>query len=261
MNYLMYHPRTRPTGRRLGQYMGIDHGTDPGGETRPDFLIRWGNRAGVPLVPTHTTINRKAAMDEAAGRINQIRTLREAGIPVPRIAMDARDLDFPVLGRSNGGMGGQGITFYPTLREWLNGHDNHDLYVQHIPKEREFRVHVIGGRVEHIAEKRPREARFRDRIVWNYDNGFIFGAPRGPVPRAMKVDAMAAVANFDLDFGAVDLIMDSDGRHYLLEINTAPALDDANLQRYGNRLAQLIGVTDVAGLDAVDHDFHEEDVA
>ena len=53
----------------------------------------------------------------------------------------------------------------------------------------------------------------------------------------MGIDAVSALG---LDFGAVDIIEDADGKLYVLEVNTAPGLEGQTLTLMAEALKELI---------------------
>lgn len=249
MNFLLYARQGSVTGQRLADYLGIERGRE-GPDERPDFMIRWGSRSTVPYVPDRNTINRLTALNGAAGRLAQMRTMAAAGVSVPRYGTDPYGMGRPLIARRDDGeqtFGGRDIRFIERQYDVPEA----DFYTEYIDKDREFRVHVIAGRIAKVAEKIPNDGDARDQVVWNYDNGFRFINPQAEVPDRVQLTAIAAVGAFGLDFGAVDVILE--GRNpYVLEVNTAPALDRPNLEMYGDRLADLIALREYPGMDNVE---------
>lgn len=107
------------------------------------------------------------------------------------------------------------------------------LYTQYIFKEREFRVHVIGGEVIDTQQKirDPHKEVFSWKIR-SHENGFIFA--RNNISQSEKRDilAVAACNALGLDFGAVDIVEDKKGAFYVLEVNTAPGLEGQTITKY-----------------------------
>ena len=117
------------------------------------------------------------------------------------------------------------------------------LYVQYIKKEKEFRVHVIGGKVIDIQQKVLRADADRAAVNWmvrNTVNGFVFQR-NGIIPPVGISDlAISAVAALQLDFGAVDIIYNTSlNKCFVLEVNTAPGLEGLTIQKYKDALNAL----------------------
>lgn len=91
-----------------------------------------------------------------------------------------------------------------------------------VPKEREFRVCVVQGRVAWVAEKTPAD---KNAIAWNVAQGGRFDNVRwGDWPLKAVHYAVEAFELSELDFGGVDIMIDDQGDPYVIEINSAPSL-------------------------------------
>jgi glutathione synthase/RimK-type ligase-like ATP-grasp enzyme len=92
---------------------------------------------------------------------------------------------------------------------------------EYIPKVAEYRVFIAQGRVVWVAKKTPDNP---DAVAWNVARGGRFDNVRwGDWPlRAVRI-AREAFLMSGLDFGGVDIMVDKDGKCYVLEINSAPS--------------------------------------
>jgi len=91
-----------------------------------------------------------------------------------------------------------------------------------IDKVAEYRVYVVSGRVATVAEKTPDNP---DAVAWNVAQGGRFDVVRwGSWPMEVVRVALEAFKYSGLDFGGVDVMVDRDGRAYVIEINSAPSL-------------------------------------
>lgn len=91
-----------------------------------------------------------------------------------------------------------------------------------IDKVAEYRVYVVSGRVATVAEKTPDNP---DAVAWNVAQGGRFDVVRwGAWPMEAVRVALEAFKYSGLDFGGVDVMIDRDGRAYVIEINSAPSL-------------------------------------
>ncbi len=81
----------------------------------------------------------------------------------------------------------------------------------------------------------------RDQVNWkirSYANGFLFSRYGIYPSEARDQLAVKAVAALGLDFGAVDLIEDK-GKFYVLEVNTAPGIEDEMVPIYAEAIKEL----------------------
>lgn len=92
---------------------------------------------------------------------------------------------------------------------------------EYINKVAEYRITFVQGRVVWVAQKTPGDP---NAIAWNVARGGRFDNVRWDAwpLRAVRVARDAFVLS-GLDFGAVDVMADRDGRPYVLEINSAPS--------------------------------------
>ncbi len=107
------------------------------------------------------------------------------------------------------------------------------LYTKYVFKVKEWRVHVVNGKVIDTQQKiRDPD---KEPVTWkvrSHANGFIF--VRGNIGPNISRDelAIAAVSALGLDFGAVDIVEDKAGKLFVLEVNTAPGLEGQTVESY-----------------------------
>lgn len=111
------------------------------------------------------------------------------------------------------------------------------LYTKYIEKEAEFRVHAAGDKAIHVQMK-LRKHGVEPKEVWNHDNGYVFtsqlsGRVDDSVLSAVQQEGIKAVDAVGLDFGAVDIAW-ANGRPYVLEVNSAPGIEEPTLSKYVN---------------------------
>lgn len=120
------------------------------------------------------------------------------------------------------------------------------LYVKYLPKEAEYRVHIFGDRVIDIQRKiKDPNREVADWRIRSHQNGFIYARHQlGSDKTYMEMSnedvikqATLAVKCVGLTFGAVDVIL-SDGKAYVLEINTAPGLEGKSVEIYSNAIKE-----------------------
>lgn len=256
--FLYYHARSHVTGNRLGEFLGIPHGRNTSEPV--DYLIRWGQRSGAGFRPNQGVINSQSALNNNADKMAALRQLDEAGVQVPNYTQSRDDfgdtIDYPILGREESHARGEDINL---ILQWRDAYlTDNDFFVEYIPTELEYRMHVVDGEVIKIHEKRKQSDAPNHPFIRNSETGYIFMEPREtPPPDQLAIDAVGALS---LDFGAVDVIREEGtGDHYVLEVNSAPSLDEANMERYGSAIADMIGLEHYPGLDAVSFDGENEE--
>ena len=92
-----------------------------------------------------------------------------------------------------------------------------------IDKVSEYRVYVVSGKVATVAKKTPHDP---EAVAWNVAQGGRFDVVRwGEWPLEacrVAIEAFNCVPN--LDFSGVDVMVDGNGRAYVIELNSAPSL-------------------------------------
>lgn len=258
--YLLYHGKTAPTGRKLRDFLGIDAGTDDP-ERRVDYLVRWGSRKRITYIPNEQTINRRTRIAQNTNKLKSLRIMDDADVPVPPHSTNHNDLDYPMLGRKTSHSQGTDIALILQQRD-IDYYPS-DFYTQYIPTDREFRVHIVGGEPIKVNKKLRRndvDRRDYEPHVRNYESGFVFGTTNGdPEDHPAADPAVKACNALELEIGAVDVIRDEQGNYHVLEVNTAPSLDEANLKLYGDKIAELIELDDYPGMEAVEFENDEDE--
>lgn len=257
--FFMYHGASHVTGERLGQYLGVPHGREC--DRRYDNLIRWGTRAGSGYTPRDGPTNSRSAIRRNTNKYESLEAFDEAGIPVPGYTRDRDEISetfgYPALGRADEHTRGEDINL---ILQWRDAYltDGNDFFVEYIPTDLEYRMHVVDGEVIQVHEKRLRSDASNHPFIRNHETGWIFMEPRDPEPsHDIAIDAVGCLG---LDFGAVDVLRGEDGEEYVLEVNTAPSLDEANLRRYGDAFAEMFDF-EPRGMGAVEWDDEEEGAA
>ena len=141
------------------------------------------------------------------------------------------------------GFEGRGIVIAKTVEELVRA----PLYVKYIPKQREYRIHVMNNEVIDITQKRLRNGirddPNRSRYIRNTDAGWIFSRRLDPYPEIAEVEAINAVAAIGLDFGAVDVVIGRDDNvPYVLEVNSAPGIMGTTFVKYVNSFKEKYSI-------------------
>lgn len=195
-------------------------------------IINWGLRDtalkrltdAIPADQLKPVLNAK--IDIAGSKVATFRALDRAGINHPYVyscAQEAQESGDVYLARKDNLMQGRGIVYC----EPGSAAPIADFYVRYILRRREVRIHVWNGKVI-ITQRKDISP---DQKICNRGAGARFivyplGGYIGP-QNAIQANemAVAAVKAVGLDFGAVDILYGENRKLYILEINTAPAIE------------------------------------
>lgn len=230
----------RTSTREIIRYMEtpatiIRHDRDRIPISTSDTCIRWGCTA---TVPTSHVINKASAIHTVNNKSN-FRRLLQTELPeiTPGTIWSPRDSsgphpDAPLIVRPERHAQGRKLYVCHNRHELEAAFTRcgHNAYAsQFIPKVAEYRVFMAQGRTICVAQKTPSNPM---DVAWNVARGGRFDNVRWdewPL-RAIK-DSIAAFNLSDLDFGGVDVMVDNDGRSWILEINSAPSMTSEYRQR------------------------------
>lgn len=215
-----------------------------------ELIINWG--CSDVVFYDHKVINHPEAVRKAANKLLFFQVMSPLGI-TPRFCTSlesAKELmletERPIACRTIlTGHSGNGIILSNTVDLLVPA----KLYVEYIPKQSEWRVHVFNGSVIDIQRKARNREVPDEKVNWHvrtHANGFIY--MRGDVDQynedfinQLKEYALKTINQLKLDFGAVDIILTKQGRIYVLEVNTAPGLEGTTLENYINAIRMLKG--------------------
>lgn len=142
------------------------------------------------------------------------------------------------------GSGGIGIHIADRDRELVSA----PLYVEYIPKDSEWRVHVFRmdkGPTVVDCQKKARSSDVPDSEVnWevrNLEGGFIYKRHDINPPACVFEVATKCMENLSLHFGAVDIIYnEKKNRAYVLEVNSAPGLEGTTVIKYRDAFKEML---------------------
>jgi len=204
-------------------------------ETRPFLEAIW------RLVPWRW-INAPNAVRRGSNKMLQLRVASACGFPIPptyvgndpvlirqfheRFDHDViiKDLDLPVLELADGPYYSFTTRLATQALEQLDGLRFAPVCLQqHVKKRYELRVTVVGNRV--FAARIDSQA--SSETAMDYRRGELWSKPERyaatAIPDAVAARCRSVVHALDLDYGAVDLIVDPDDRYVFLEVNSTGA--------------------------------------
>lgn len=190
-------------------------------------VINWGCSSS----PYNTGLNRNG-VGLAVNKLNTLTALACAGVRVPEFTQHLhvdRGPDIWLARTILSSHGGAGVVVVRRQDPIPEA----PLYTRYISKVQEYRLHVAGGRVIAVQQKRKEletEQTADQKLIRNRSNGWVYAVNNvewtdEPTKEAAYEEAEEAVLALGLDFGAVDLVLCKDtGLPYVLEVNTAPGL-------------------------------------
>lgn len=195
-----------------------------------DMVFRWGCTSNLPAGVT--VVNTAEAIHQVADKAAFRKLTADAGLaPKTWLSVEEyeKEVDRPewvVIRRATHHQGRYLDLFGAFNRDEIGrvcrGYGEGNYYISaFIPKVAEYRVFIVSGRVVWVAQKTPGNP---DDVAWNVARGGRFDNVRWdqwPL-KAVRV-AREAFLLSSLDFGGVDVMVDADGKAYVLEINSAPS--------------------------------------
>jgi glutathione synthase/RimK-type ligase-like ATP-grasp enzyme len=202
-----------------------------------DVVLRWGTTGHLNIYPTTSTniytctVLNKAENISLVNNKKRFRALLQEECPeiIPRTWFNylLESITYPCVLRPD--THAQGKFLYlchnrDSIRAIINTHPilNGNYYIsEYIPKVAEYRVCFIQGLVAWVASKIPKDPQ---AIAWNVAQGSKFENMHWKAwPITVIEAAYKAYKLSGLYLGGVDVMVDKDGRSYILEINSAPS--------------------------------------
>jgi carbamoylphosphate synthase large subunit len=208
-----------------------------------DLIINWGAR-DCPF-NGRGVANQPDAIDPAANKLSAFRMFKDAGVSIPRFWTDKKDIPddaFPIMCRTKlSSHSGEGIVVAERRDQLVNA----PLYTEYKKKKHEYRVHAIrkpDGAVESIITQRKAKRNGVDDanfMVRNLANGFVYLMDDNP-PKVVLNEAFKALEATGLAFGGIDVIFNErENKAFVLEINTAPGLEDRTAEAYAEKFKEI----------------------
>lgn len=213
-----------------------------------DLVINWGDSGCVDYA---NMLNRPAAIAMATDKLKSFHALLVNNVSCTPIMLNKgaaisylQDDDNRVVfcrGILNGSKG-KGIVVAKTVDELIDC----KLYTGGIvdPDRTEYRVHVFNGKVIHQQQKKRRDGwkdnpNFSD-TVRNLNGGWVFAIKDVEVSAEVAQQSIKAVQALGLDFGGVDVVEDSNGNAYVIEVNTACGLHGSTTGKYSAAIKDYV---------------------
>jgi len=204
-----------------------------------DFLVNWGYAGRVWKTHMCADINNRNTVENKY--IQKVKIIN-AGVPSPRLF--PIDKGFPgvpvVLRDSVSHHGGAGALYVSTKAKWDERikEFTHGYCMEFIDKTREFRVHANRDGFLYVTERMPKD---HNRLIWNWASEKV--STDDAANKACANVAIRAIHALGYDFGGVDVMMTADGKVFVTEANTAPALETKfAVDKYAKYIIQRAGL-------------------
>lgn len=251
--------RRRSFAGKLARMLGIRAGIGP--FPRGSRLLCWGRSAPAEVGAGSVWLNHTPdIVANVANKLSCFQLLKDAGVLTVDWTTDkAEAQQWLADGRSVyerhklTGHSGEGITLrQPGIDEEVG---DARLYTRRVAgRFDEYRIHVVAGDVICAQQKRKmseekvaelglelpdEKTRYRVRT---YGNGWVFAVNDvTPLSEANQQTARDAMRAVQAGSGCVDMAVTEDGRGFVIEINSAPALrSDTVARAYARRFHELI---------------------
>jgi len=240
--YVLYNKRTCVTGRALWEKLKE---TKAGGyiwrksidgnfKVIPSLVVRWGN--SMQITGDFIDLNPREAVRLASSK-GEMMDLMVANNDVPTPACSRTLTEVSVDGFAYIRDGNDHVRY----ADRMTTRDKYAL--EPIDKQAEYRIHVFDGKTIGVYQKIP-----HDNSVIMYKNDTcdfvrIDQADKGKVKKlkGARPAAVAATKALGLLFSGVDVIIGPRGGVFVNEVNSAPALNEPNLDRWATIIGEHLG--------------------
>ena len=191
-----------------------------------DMVFRWGTIASVKCLGKEGAIyiQNADAVKKCSSKGAARKELAKKGLS-PEVYTE--HLEFPCVVRPSVHKGGADFYLCHSFDHYLTTppeilHSFHYIS-KYIPKVREYRALFLEGRVVWVSEKKVEDV---TQPAWNSAAGAVFENRKwGKWDVSFLHEVKNVLEEWDIDFAAVDVMVDAGGRHYILEFNSAPSID------------------------------------
>ena len=196
-----------------------------------NIILRWGCTSLVPVPPNTVVLNKSAGIHIANNK-SFFRNILQENTPeiVPKTWFTITDsnITYPCILRPQSHAQGKNLFFCQNFDQLKKAYLSKPCFLEdkyyiseYIPKITEYRICFTQGLVAWVANKIPANP---DAIAWNVAQGSKFeNVSWKKWPINVIETAYKAYIISGLYLGGVDVMVDKDGRSYVLEINSAPS--------------------------------------
>lgn len=237
---ICYSDKSSVTGKAIREkFNALRKRTDK--KSKCDLFIRWGSTEVFTNTKFKLELNTLEAVNRTINKHEMLKALSAAGVPTPTFNstvedaakyMDAAGMQYI---RNNWGVVRYSNDFNPQRDAY---------YTKPVQfKRREYRVHVFNGKVLGIYEKVPFEQDQTKRPKLFKSDTCNFVRCDMEVCRLTKDNQQTcidSVTSLGLLFGGVDVIRDRTGNIFICEVNSAPGLNNLNIDRWVEEINKYV---------------------
>jgi hypothetical protein len=115
------------------------------------------------------------------------------------------------------------------------------LYTKGIKCKREYRIHMFDGEViDLVAKCKRHEDEESNPYIRNHNHGWIFARDAVRIPDSITEKlhdiGKKTMQSLSMDFGAIDVVRDTEDNVFVLEVNSAPGMEGTTIERYVNAI-------------------------
>jgi glutathione synthase/RimK-type ligase-like ATP-grasp enzyme len=207
-----------------------------------DVILRWGSTENFSRLRGRLELNSLESVKNASDKYKMMKILTESGIPTCEVLFDPFGFTYElndILDRfrdENGGFFIRGANHQVRYDDTVK---TGDLYLTKPleNKRREYRVHVFNGEVIAIYEKIPNDESVK--MFKSHNCSFkLRNIENCRLTKENQETCIKAVNSLGLLFGGIDLMRDKDQNIFISEVNSAPALNSTNIDRYVEKITE-----------------------
>ena len=205
------------------------------------IIINWGNSVDSSWYYDNDNfrlLNNTVNVRWASNKLIAFENMADDGVSIPEWTTDIDIVKEWLLEENKvfartllNSSGGKGIIILDGTNEIINA----PLYTINTKAKYEYRVHVAGGEMIDVQQKKQRREFTNERhgLIRNKANGWVFCREQVSVLDCVIEESIKAVNALGLDFGAVDIGYNSYcNKAYVYEVNTSPGIEGTTLQKY-----------------------------
>lgn len=191
-------------------------------------------------------INKKYSIGRASHKFQCKRDMLEHDIPTPLIFLRndiERDskIPYPLIARPTNHF--KGRHFYMVANQAdARYYLRRGYYLQQvIDNDKEYRVFIFRNKVFEVNIKKKTGDGKKNELIRNFENGWSFYFQSVDDTRQELKDlCRRAMDMINLDWGAVDCCVDTRGKIYIFEINSAPSLIERKIKKLASKVTEYI---------------------